>query len=62
MSGDEARGVVSRIDSQALASLIEMSVDRMFGDAEPPADLFGAEMLIDQPETFPLARGQCIEQ
>ena len=39
-----------------------MGVDGVLGDAETPRDLLGREMLIDQPQAFPLARGQKIER
>ncbi len=58
VGGDQAGGVVPRIDAQALARLIEVCVDSVLGNAEAAGDFLRAEVLIDQPETFPLSRGQ----
>jgi hypothetical protein len=39
-----------------------MGVDGVLRDAQTPGDLLGAEMLIHQPQAFPLARRQYTEQ
>jgi hypothetical protein len=61
MRGDEAGGVVARIDPQALARLVEVGVDGVFGNAQAPGDLLGTQMLINQTQAFPLSRGQNIQ-
>ena len=60
--GDETSGVVSCLHPQALARLIEMGIDGVLRDSEAPGDLLGAEVLINQPQTFALTRGQYIER
>jgi hypothetical protein len=40
--GDEAGGVVTRDHAEPLAGFIQMSVDRVLGDAQAAGDLFRA--------------------
>jgi hypothetical protein len=61
MGGDKAGGVIAGADAEALARLVQVRVDGVLGDAEAARDLFGTEVLINQPQAFPFARGQHIE-
>lgn len=57
--GDQQTGgVPSAGDAQTAARLVEVAVDRVLGDPQPPGDFLGMQMVGDQPEAFPLARGQ----
>ena len=56
--GHAPRRVVAVLGAQALARLVQMGIDGVLGDAEAAADLLGAQVLVDQPEAFPLTRGE----
>jgi hypothetical protein len=61
MGGQQPRRLVAIVDAQALAGLVQMGVDRVLGDAEPAADLLGAQMVLDQAQALALARGQQLD-
>ena len=44
------------LGADALAGLVQMSVDSVLGDVQFASDLLGAPMTIDQAQTLPLAR------
>lgn len=54
----QAGGVAAAGHAEAPARLVQVAIDGVLGDAQPPGDLLGMEMLRDQTEAFPLARGQ----
>jgi hypothetical protein len=57
----EARGLVAVVDAQTLAGLVQMSVDGVLGNAELTADLFGAQVIVNQPQALALARRQQLD-
>lgn len=58
MGGEQAGGLVAVVHAQPLARLVDVGVDRVLGDAEPAADLLGAEVLLDESKALPLTRRQ----
>jgi hypothetical protein len=58
----QARGLVAVLHAQAMARLVEVRVDGVLGDAEPAADLLGAQVVMDQPQALPLSRGEQLDR
>lgn len=54
----KAGGVTAAGDAQSAAGLVEVTVDRVLGDAETARNLFGMQVVSDQTEAFPLPRGE----
>ena len=52
----EAGGAVAILDAELAASAVAIGVDRRLGHAELAGDLFGGQVLIDQPQAFALTR------
>lgn len=53
-------GVATAGHAQASTRLVEVAVDGVLRDAQPAGDFLRMKMVSDQPEAFPLARGQPI--
>ncbi len=60
--GEQPGRLVAIVDSQPMARLIDVGVDGVFGDSQPPGDLLGAEVLMDQPQALALARSQLLDR
>jgi hypothetical protein len=56
--GEGAGGGEAIFKAKPLAGLVEMGVDRVLGDRQLTADLFGRQMPVDESEALTLARGQ----
>jgi len=54
----QAGGVAAAGHAEASARLVQVAIDGMLRDVQPPGDLLGMEMFRDQTEAFPLTRGQ----
>lgn len=52
----EAGGAVAILDAELAPSAVAIGVDRRLGHAELTGDLFGGQVLIDQPQAFALTR------
>jgi hypothetical protein len=52
----ETGGAVAVLDAQLAAGAVAIGVDRGLGHAELSGDLFGGQVLIDQPQAFTLSR------
>jgi hypothetical protein len=57
----EARGLEPVDDAQLAPRAVAIGVDRGLRHAEFAGDLFGAEMLIDQPQAITLTRCQHVD-
>ena len=55
MGGEQAGGGEAAVDAEPLAGVVEMGVDRMFGDAEMTGDFLGAQVFFHQAQAVPLA-------
>ena len=51
----EAGGGISVVHAELAPGAVAVGVDRGFGHAELAGDLFGGQVLIDQPQAFALA-------
>jgi hypothetical protein len=58
MDREHPRRLISVGDPEAPPCPVEMRIDRVFGDPQLTADLFGAQVIINQAQTFTLALGQ----
>jgi hypothetical protein len=56
-----ARGVVAVRRAQAPASLVQMPVDGVLGEAQLAGDLLGAHVTIDQTKALTLTLGEAVE-
>ena len=54
----EAGRGVAVVHPQLAARPVAVGVDRGLGHAELSGDLLGRQVLVDQPQTFPLPRGE----
>jgi hypothetical protein len=55
---DPARGVIAVGRAEALAGLVQMPVDGVFGEPQLAGDLLGAHMAIDESEALALTLGE----
>jgi hypothetical protein len=62
LSGHKAGGLIAGLDAEPLARLVDVRIDRVFGDAKAAGDLLGAEMLVDEPQTLPFAGGEKLQR
>jgi hypothetical protein len=56
--GETARGLVAVVDAQFSPRPVAIGVDRSLGHAQLAGDLLGTQVAIDQPQAFPLSRGE----
>ena len=61
MGSHAAGGVVAVLCAQPLARLVDVGVDGVLGDAELTADLLGAQVFVDEPQTLAFARREKID-
>jgi hypothetical protein len=54
----QAGGVPAAGHAEAAARFVQVAIDGVLGDAQPPGDLLGMEVFGDQTEAFPLTRGE----
>jgi hypothetical protein len=54
----QAGGVAAAGHAEASARLVQVAVDGMLRDVQPPGDLLGMEVFRNQTEAFPLTRGE----
>jgi hypothetical protein len=54
----QARGRIAVVHAELLARPVAVGVHRCLGHAQFARDLLGRQMLIDQPQTLPLSRGE----
>lgn len=58
---DPAGGVVAVRRAEALAGLVQVPVDSVFGEAQFAGDLLGAHVTIDESKAFALTLGEAVE-
>jgi len=61
MVGQGAGGGEAVLQAEALARLVQVGVHGVLGNLQFAGDLLGREMPIDQPQAFPLTRGQLFD-